>query len=206
MALARWTFKSISTMTQTAELPPSFAFELLSDWYVRAQATGVRRQTEIHEDAASLATLLDQMAKHPEVLTRGRYVSLAPDDEHGFLRRRADESFDRVAGEGSYTIPADLPNKAIERLREASLPVKQYVDRIVAHHDRRDTSVPTLQELDGALDAIEEEFTTWSGWLTGQQRLVMVPVPQYDWLAPFRVPWLRPENEVALPPHPIDEL
>ena len=36
-------------------VPEPAVFELLSDWYVRAQATGVRRQTEVHEDAASLA-------------------------------------------------------------------------------------------------------------------------------------------------------
>jgi hypothetical protein len=202
IALARWTFKSISAMTRTARLPPSFAFELLSDWYVRAQATGVRRQTEIRDDVASLATLLDQMAEHPEVLARDRYVSFAPEnDEH--LRRLAHQQFDRIAGERSHEIPADRPRAAIDRLQAAASPVKRYVNRIVAHQDRRDTAVPTADELDSALDVMEAEFTEWGGWLTGAHRIVMVPVPQYDWLAPFRVPWLRPDNEDGLPPHPL---
>lgn len=204
LALARWTFRTLSAMTQTADLPPSFAFEVLSDWYVRAQATGVRRQTEIHPDAASLATLLDRMATHPEVMTRDRYLSLAPNDE--YLRMLDDRHFDRVAGAGSNLIPPERPREAIERLQVAALPVKRYVDRIVAHQDRRETSLPTYEDLDTALDTIEHEFRTWNGWLTGTDRIFMVPVPQYDWLAPFRVAWLRSDNEAALPPHPFESL
>jgi hypothetical protein len=86
--------------------------------------------------------------------------------------------FDRIAGVGSDTIPSDRPREAIERLRAAALPVKRYVDRIVAHQDRRDTAVPTAGDLNAALDAIADEFTAWNGWLTGAHRLVMVPVPQ----------------------------
>jgi len=198
LALERWTFQSVSAMTRTADLPPSFVFEVLSDWYVRTQAIGVRRQTEIRRNVASLARLLDQVAKYPEVLTRARYVSLAPDDE--YLRILAGREYDRVAGEGSDTIEPNCPRAAIERLQWAAKPVRRYVNRIVAHQDHRPTSVPTADDLNAAVDTIEKEFIEWSGWLTGQQRLFMTPVPQYDWLAPFRVPWLRPETVDALPP------
>jgi hypothetical protein len=70
--------------------------------------------------------------------------------------------------------------------------VKRYVDRLVAHWDRRGLKeLPTFDELNAALDVISEVFVEWAQWLTASHRAVMVPVFQYDWEAPLRVPWLR---------------
>jgi hypothetical protein len=98
LALDRFVYQRLGEITHEADLPASYLFEAFQNWYVRAQTTGVRRQCEVHEDAASLATLLDQMRRHPEVLTRSRYTALYDAEDH--WQYQANKAFDRSRARG----------------------------------------------------------------------------------------------------------
>jgi hypothetical protein len=197
LALDRFVFQRLGEITHAAELPASYLFDALNYWYVRSQATAVRRQCEVHRDAASLASLLDQIRAYPNVLTRSRYVGLCvvgQDDqrEHARYRQRGHEAFDGLAGQGNETIPAERIEADLQRLADVAEPVKRFVDRLVAHWDRRGLSeLPTFADLNAAIDVIGEVYRDWSQWLTAQFRAELVPAFQYDWEAPLRVAWLR---------------
>ena len=76
-------YRGVAEMTQAnEEIPPSSLFDALGAWYATTQAMGVRRQTDVGADALSLAKLLTNMADHPEVMTRSRFLSLWGDEEH----------------------------------------------------------------------------------------------------------------------------
>jgi hypothetical protein len=191
LALDRHVYQRLGEITHAANLPASYLFEAFRFWYVRAQATAIRRQCEVDPQSASLASLLDQMRRFPEVLTRTRYVGLygAADD----WQFHAHAAFDRLAGAGVEKIPVGRIERDVERLADVARPVKGYVDRLVAHWDRRGLSSelhPTFAEMNTAIDAIGEVFMEWSQWLTAVTRAEMVPVFQYDWKAPLRVAWL----------------
>jgi hypothetical protein len=196
LALDRFVFQRLGEITHHADLPQSYLFDAWNYWYVRSQATAVRRQCEVHRDAASLASLLDQIRAYPNVLTRSRYVGLylvGEDDEREreHYQRRGNEAFDRLAGQGNETIPAGRIEADLQRLAEVAKPVKDLVDRLVAHWDRRGLSeLPTFADLNAAIDVIGEVYRDWSQWLTAEYRAELVPVFQYDWEAPLRVAWL----------------
>lgn len=187
----RFMWREVAVMTEATKLPSSHIFNGLNTWYAQSQMIAVRRQAEIapsgRKHVVSLAALLDQMARHPSVMTRDRYVSLYPPN----MRPRGDAAFDRIAGVGESRIPVEAPRAALQDVAEAASPLKEYVDRVVAHSDRRrPRTIPTFGELDHAIDVVGFVFTEWSQWLTANVRWEMEPVFQYDWKAPFRVAWL----------------
>jgi hypothetical protein len=51
-------------------------------------------------------------------------------------------------------------------------------------------TMTTFDDLDAAIDTLFALFRKYRLMLTGSDRAVMVPVPQNDWLAPLRIPWI----------------
>ncbi len=183
-------YRGVAEMTQANdEIPPSSFLDALGAWYATTQAMGVRRQTDVGGDAVSLATLLTNMADHPQVMTRGRFLSLWGDEEH--WQQRGNEQYDRYA-DGADTIAADRYGADLDRFQERARPIKDYVDRLVAHNDQRQlTRLPTYEELNAAIDLLEEMLNKYMVLLKGTSVPSADPVHQQDWKAAFRVAWLR---------------
>lgn len=130
------------------------------------------------------------MADHPQVMTRTRFLSPWGDDEH--WQRRAHEQYERYAGAGVDTIAPECYRADLEEFQETARPIKDYVDRLVAHNDQRElTRVPTWEELNAAIDLLEEMLNKYMVLLTATSVPSADPVHQADWKAAFRVPWLR---------------
>lgn len=184
-------YRGLAEMTQANDtIPPSSFFDALGAWYATTQAMGVRRQTDSGADAVSLARLLANMADHPQVMTRARFAALWDDEEH--WRRRADEQYDRYAGERAETIAPEQYRGDLERFQETARPIKDYVDRLVAHNDQRElTRVPTYAELNEAIDLLEEMLNKYMVLLKATSVPSADPVHQQDWKQAFTVPWLR---------------
>jgi hypothetical protein len=99
-------WRGLTEMTQANEdIPPSTFFDALRVWYAAAQMTGVRRQLDRDKRSVSLWRLLTDIADHPEVMTRERYVALYENDDERpgaqeALPQRANEDYNRFAGAG----------------------------------------------------------------------------------------------------------
>lgn len=183
-------YRGLAEMTQANdEIPASSFFDALGAWYATTQALAIRRQSDTGSHAVSLAKLLTNMAAHPHVMTRERFADLWGDEEH--WRDRANEQFDRCAGEGAKTIDADRYRVDADRFQEAARPIKDYVDRLVAHNDQRELEdVPSYKELNAAIDLLEELLNKYMVLLKATGVPSADPVHQADWKAAFRVPWL----------------
>jgi len=132
--------------------------------YIAEQAIAVRRQTEIDTDVVSIARLIDEIRRFPGV-TRARWTGLWPIGESGdpFLaemtRQVAEGSFDEVAGVGAANFPPASAQADLEKLSRAAAPIAKYANRVIAHTDKRGPgAVPTVGELDAAIDAFGEGF------------------------------------------------
>jgi hypothetical protein len=97
------------------------------------------------------------------------------------------------SGDAGEHVDPNLVAADLDSLDEKAKQVVEYVDRHVAHADARPiTNVPTFAELNGAIDAIGDLFKRYVLLVTVESYATLVPVPQYDWEAVFREPWILP--------------
>jgi hypothetical protein len=188
-------YRRVAQITQEREphLPASHFFDQLSSTYATSQAAAIRRQTDRDPRVISLARLLVEIRGDPGRLSRERFVSQYDVDQ----QTRADSSFSEMfAGNAGDHVDRDLVAADLDNLLVRAKEVVEYVNRHVAHADaRRMTNLPTFAELNGAIDAIGEAFKKYVLLVTVESYATLVPVPQYDWEAVFREPWILPAEQ-----------
>lgn len=70
-------WRGLGEITQAnGNLPPSGIFDAFGVWYATTQATTMRRQVDTRRGTISFWRLLDDIARHPGVMTRERHVGL----------------------------------------------------------------------------------------------------------------------------------
>lgn len=184
-------YRGLAEMTQANDaIPASSFFDALAAWYGTTQSMGVRRQTDLGRDAISLAAPLTNMAAHPQVMTRERFLALWDADEHD--QRRGNEEFDRYAGSSADRIEAERYQADLDCFQQTARPTKDYVDRLVAHNDQRELDrMVTYEELNAAIDLLEELVNKYMVLLKAIGVPSADPVHQADWKNAFRIAWLK---------------
>lgn len=172
-------------------LPPSSVFDFIRDTYGATQSIAVRRQAETRGRVISLGRLLREISDDPGRLTREWYLTLWDEDDQAYAQRSWDNGW--FAAPTGHVDPEPV-RADLARLAEESERVKDYVDRHLAHHDRDPLSeLPTFEDLNGAVDVIGELARKYAHLLRAEDWITLVPVPQYNWLAPFLEPWIKDE-------------
>lgn len=184
-------YRGVAEMTQANdEIPASSFFDALGAWYATTQVVAVRRQADLDKQVVSLARLLTNMAANPSVMTRTRFVQLFDNDE--LWQDHANEQYDKYAGAGAEQITPARYQDDLDRFLEVTKPIKDYVDRLVAHSDQRELSdLPSFDDLNAAIELLEEMLNKYMVLLTATSVPSADPVHQADWKAAFRVPWLK---------------
>jgi hypothetical protein len=184
-------YRAVSEITQNnGNIPASSFFDALGAWYATTQSVAVRRQTDLDDRSVSVARLLTNMAANPNVMTRSRHNSMY--DDEGHWQRRANATFDKYAGEGADTIAPERYQADLDEFQTIAQPIKDYVDRMVAHNDQRElTDLPTYEDLNAAIDLLEWLLNKYMVLLKATGVPSADPVHQADWKAAFRVAWLR---------------
>lgn len=83
----------------------------------------------------------------------------------------------------------------LQRLRDTTAKVKDYVDRHIAHIDKQGVDVanlPKVKELDDAIDFIRDLYARYSLLLTTRpdaQRELDLSLE--NWRDPLRLPWIK---------------
>ena len=169
------------------DMPASDIFDVRSRNYATTQVTAVRRQIDTDKRSATLANLLTDLTEHPEAITKERYVGRA---ECG-TQWLATAEFTRWADGIRTHLDPDIPTRDLAALVEVTDPIKAYVNKHVAHLDRRreQTPVPDFAALHAAIDALFEAYGRYALLLTGDDRVIVAPVPQYDMFAPYDRAW-----------------
>jgi hypothetical protein len=188
--------RAIGGMFETnAELRNSggHVWNLILRLYGRDAVMAIRRELDGQARVVNLFHLLHDMEAHAPILTRARYHALMAGSpiRQVAIDREFAETFGAPPGPGS---PEDhVPAEAIKcdrvLLQKETAKVLGYAQRFVAHRTPADTFPLTLQEVDDAIQTVHRCLDKYRILLTGRAMTPATPAPQYDWLAPFRIPW-----------------
>jgi hypothetical protein len=195
MHLHRETWQEIGRIIdEHGSLPDSYFWEYHRDIYAVTQAVAVRRQADIHRDAASLGRLVLEISEDAKRISRDFWTGLW-DTSDTFDLRHAERAWSsQYAGKAGDHLDPAIPAGDLDQLRAAAAGVKTYVDQHLAHSDTnaaRASDTLTLKDVHDAIDVIGHQFKKYSNLLTAASWVSLVPVIQHDWLAPFRQPWIR---------------
>lgn len=186
-------WRGLGEITQANPLPPSGIFDAFGVWYATTQATSIRRQVDTRRGTISFWRLLDDIARHPAVMTRERHVGLwlHNDGDDEIWRAEANQNYDRFADAGNETVPRPRTIADRQRLQELAEPVTRHVNEAIAHTaDEERQDVPTYADLNAAIDEIGAMLQKYSSLLRATMLPILTPVHQDDWKAPFRVAWI----------------
>jgi hypothetical protein len=171
----------------------SVLWEYLFDTYTISQAAAIRRLGETQENSASLAQLLEQIGAGKEAVTRVWWLS-------GWATNwnQLDEGnrrFDALAGVGAAEFPAQQATDDLDQLGQRAAKVKCFVDRYVAHIDRRGLDLedaPKLEELHDAIDHIRELYIRYHELLTrGTDARSELSLDISNWRDPLKLAWVH---------------
>jgi hypothetical protein len=169
---------------------PSAFYEFFGSIYGDSALMGIRRQVKIDKKSISLARLLDEICKTPEILSRNRYIELY--DNYTKKSKLPDKHFEKFAGKTRDHVDPHLVKLDLEQLRSKFTECEKYADRRVAHYDRRAPKrIPTFKELNECINFLEKLVKKYLRLFRGKTYIQILPVFQYDWEAIFREPWLR---------------
>lgn len=188
------------------QVPSSF-YDMMRATYIESMSVGVRRLVDWDRRSISFVRLMDDIADHPEVISRPRFVRsprrrAALSDDAGirsrtlsarsFMRQRVlHPGFDRFAGVGGRHVRRSLINSHKRRLVRAHDRLRRFVNKHVAHTSQHPMRrLPTFADLDACIDLLEELLIEYVELIEGKGLTDVLPVWQYDWKAPFRVAWL----------------
>ena len=177
-------------------------FEWLAKVHAHSAAVCVRKQVDNDSRSISLRRLLVAIAPKAALITRAEYVGRARverdlgtregRDELATWHQVLNERFDRLVGDGVPTLTQVDVERDLMRLDEAAQEVQTFVNKTIAHRDRKGIRVEaTWEQLNDAVDLLEELVRRYNELLDAGQSPRLVPVWQYDWKAVFRIPWLK---------------
>jgi hypothetical protein len=192
---SRKLFRAVQKMFQTNQPLGACggdAWRWLMGIYGRDAVMAIRRELDGQAGVVNLFHLLHEMKEHAYILTRARYYALFS----GSLIpvRHMEHDFARLGGPpGPGTLDDHIAPQVIaqdlETLRQKSDAAFSYAQRLVAHRTPAGEVPLTLDEIDEAIQAVFGCLRKYYLLLTAKNLVGATPVPQYDWLAPFRVPW-----------------
>lgn len=182
-------WRGLGEITQGANLPASVFFDVLGLWYGNSQTGAVRRQLDRRRGSVSLVRLLDDIARHPEVMTRERHLAVWGGAEWA---HEAHANFDKFAGNrNADVVDVGAVRADIAELFAIGEVVKRYVDENIAHTALQPIDyLVTYVELNAAMDQIGELVKKYASLLKAEILWQLEPVIQADWKAPFRQPWI----------------
>ena len=189
LAYKRYIYREVTgiiTANPRLQVPSAF-FDWMRRVYIVDMTVGVRTLVDWGPRVISLVKLMEEIADHPEVISRRRYTA----KYMGWLRRYGHFDFDRIAGKGKHQIDKNAIEVQRRDLIASQKKIRTFVNNHVVHRNKnRMHRLPTQAELDHCLDLLEDLAKRYTLLLEQKGLTKVVPVIQYDWKAPFRVPWI----------------
>jgi hypothetical protein len=176
---------------------PSLFYSWMRGLFVTWSVTLVGRLVDEKRGTRSFVRLLRsiQQSSHPP--SRQHHVAIytaamtnVPDGE---AARIANREFDRLVRDTEDLLPKKQVEADIATLVTATKPIINFRHERVAHLDANPSEqLPTYEHLDAAIFALVELLRKYSLLIKGVSADPF-PTIQYDWLAIFRVPWMKQE-------------
>jgi hypothetical protein len=167
---------------------PSAFYTWMRTVYVYDTTMAIRRLIDRDRRVVSFVKLMTEIADHPEVMTRRRFVARYPD----WLRTAGHKDFERFASPAAQRVHRRIIGRHQRELVASARRLKRFVDKHVAHNDRRPMRrLPTYADLDHCVDLLGRLVKDYTLLLEQKGLTDVEPIIQYDWKAPFRVPWIQ---------------
>jgi hypothetical protein len=190
-----WNLQKLIAANPRFKQAPGLFTQWMASSFIQATAVGVRRQAKCRDDSVSLKRFLTEVQKYPSLVSRAHYMSLFANAE-AWRRESGEHDFDMMAGGGASSIPVALVEEHLRELEGVVADIEHYVDRRVAHYDKKGLAkpTPTLGELSGALRALEKLVMFYWLFLKGASMTTMLATIQFDWEAIFRFEWMPEQS------------
>jgi hypothetical protein len=195
-----WKATRQAVAEQAPETPGTW-IQHYSRMYVATQTMAIRRlMLSRNPDRRSLAQLISNLRRHPDVMTRDRYVEgHSVEGDTDYWTKSAIDTFDRVFGDETGQLSEAKLAADQKRIEDVCGPVTKYADTEIAHiveEARKLTSV-TFNELDAAIELAGDMFKRYALLLTASDWM-LPPVIQDNWRATLDRPLFpRPKHWVA---------
>jgi len=173
------------------------------DWMFRMWARDVviaiRRELDNDTNTVCVGRLLDEMAQRPKVITRARYLDGIEESDfrYGMLWKTFDGFGVLRQGDTApltdYLDPAGIAADR-RRLLQVAKPVLAYANQLVAHRSETEHVPVTLGDVNRTVETIEEVFVKYYAIIVGPSLMGLEPSIIHDWMKPFTIPWLVPEE------------
>jgi hypothetical protein len=170
---------------------------LFAQWmasnFIKATAVGVRRHAKADDDSISMKRFLDEIEAYPSLVSRAHYMSLFGGADPQ-TKEIGEHDFDNLAGAGVSQIPLALVQKQKADLAQAVHNIEHYVDRRIAHHDKRELArpIPALGDMSNALAVLDTLVVLYWRLLKGPYMSTLLPAIAFDWQDIFQFQWARP--------------
>ena len=207
-----WEIQDIIRENPRIQKPNAF-YSYLARTYFSHAAGGIRRQTELQKDSISFVRLLDEIAKNPEELSRDYFNSRHPHSNGPDLDQVVGKSDLEAVGitdsfqlkkiiqmddfapyadaGGTYVCPQMVKDDKA-RLESKAKILAEFVDRRIAHWDKREpTVVPTFEELDDSIKLVDQTYVKYHFLFHAESMDTLMPTYQYEWKSIFCEPWLK---------------
>ena len=171
-------------------LNPGSFFDWMCRSHVIALTVGVRSFVDFDRRSRSLARLLYEMLESPGVISRAWHVRMYRGtpigEEFGHM------SFNASVGKGRAFLPQTAIRSDLRRIEDASERVRRFVNKRVAHRASPGAirRMPRLNELDNALDTLDQVFCKYNLLLTATGSSSLHATRQYDWREVLWEPWV----------------
>jgi len=184
---------------------PRFAgsSNLVNQWmasaFAKSSSVGVRRQAKRGDDSISLKRFLTEARDYPELVSRDFYLAYFADSPDWLRETSGHGHFDSVAGPGNPHIRREVVEEQLATLEATVASIEHYVDRRVAHYDKRGVTkpLPTFKDLEVALKALESLVIFYWTLLKGASIVELTPAIQYNWIDVFEFPWVTRDDDGA---------
>lgn len=190
IALRRFVYRQVTKLVQDnprLQVPSAF-YDWMHAAYITDMTVSIRRLVDWDKRTVSLIKLIEDIEKHPEVMSRRRFTH----SYKNFMKECGHSDFDRWAEPGGDVINRKLISKHRSTLIKSQKRLRTYLNNHIAHLNKRGLrKFPTYADLDACLDVLENLTTEYALLLEQVALDPVIPVIQYDWMAPFRVAWLQ---------------
>lgn len=171
-------------------LNPGNFFDWMCRNYVIAQTVGIRGLVDQHKHSHSLWRLLFEILEHPGVLDRNTHVRMYRSSPLG--ETLGHMSFNAAVGRGSKCLGLRVVRADLRRIEDASERVRRFVNKRVAHRTSPGEirKLPTFDEIDTALETLDEIFCKYNLLLTAQGMTTCHATRQHEWREVLLEPWV----------------
>jgi hypothetical protein len=185
-----WELQEIAKVNSKILKPGAF-FDWMCRNYITAMSIGIRSFTDYRSDVHSLGRMLFEILENPKVISRRSHVALYKGVPTNF--DMGNTTFNNIVGGKRQYLSQKSVRSDLRKIEDASENVKKFVNKRIAHRAppgqlRRN---PTFDELDNALDVIDEIFCKYRLLLKAESASSSKATRQYNWTEVLWEPWVK---------------